>query len=120
MGLPMMSAKALPSKRVDAYLAGITAVIFMWLLIGRTAPGLFPARTSLAAVEFWWWFWLAFAGARAGCRAAGAALWSLSGGTYKVTSEGSFVSRKESEGRAQAVGPGDGLQLRRPELVRAQ
>jgi hypothetical protein len=32
MGFPMMSAKALPSKRVEAYLAGITAVIFMWRL----------------------------------------------------------------------------------------
>jgi hypothetical protein len=29
MGFPMMSATAFPSKRVEAYLAGITAVIFM-------------------------------------------------------------------------------------------
>jgi hypothetical protein len=30
----MMSAKALPSKRVDAYLAGITAAIFILSLDG--------------------------------------------------------------------------------------
>jgi hypothetical protein len=33
----MMSANALPSKRVDAYLAGITAVIFMGFSIGVSA-----------------------------------------------------------------------------------
>ena len=32
---PMMSARALPSKRVDAYLAGITAVIFIGVSSGN-------------------------------------------------------------------------------------